>query len=147
MAVIAIHTEKTEMYLKTIWMISQEKRNAKTTEIAFVLGLSPSSVTEMLQKLQGEGLLSHTQYKGCQLTSKGTAAALKLVRKERLLKKFLHDILKVPKNKARLQACKLEHYIFKETEESLCRFLGCPETCPVDNKPIPRCSECLKKYA
>ena len=138
--------EIAEMYIKTIWTLSQIKGNAKTTEVSSMLKVVPSSASEMIQKLKKEGYLTRTDYKGCQLTKKGTQLALKLIRKERLLKTFLHEILNLPKDKSQEQACRLEHYIAKETEESLCKFLGCPNKCTVDNMPIPRCHECHGKH-
>ena len=96
---VSIASENVEMYIKTIWELNQKKGRAKTTEISSMLKVVPSSVTEMLQKLQEEEYIVHIDYKGCKLTEKGNTAALKLIRKERLLKRFLYNVLKIPKNK------------------------------------------------
>lgn len=138
-------TEPTEMYLKTIWNLTQQKQHAKTTEIASILKLVPSSVTEMLQRLQKEKYIILEDYKGGILTKKGKAIALRILNRERLLKKFLHDVLKIPEQVVREQACKLEHYISDETETALCKFLGYPKECPMDHEPILRCASCPHK--
>jgi DtxR family Mn-dependent transcriptional regulator len=144
---VAIISENVEMYIKTIWTLKQSKGHAKTIEISSMLKVVPSSVTEMLQRLQQDGFVVHTDYKGCQLTKKGNALASKLIHKENLLRRFLHEILKIPKNKVQDEACKLEHYISKETEKSLYKFLSRPDKHTVDKKPILKCAECMNKFS
>lgn len=131
------------MYLKSIWLLNQQKGIAKTTKISSLLKVAPSSVTEMLQKLQKGGYIVHLPYRGCTLTEKGTNLAVKVVRRERLLRKFLFTVLKLPKEVVREQACRLEHYLTDQAAESLCKFLDCPDQCPVDDLPIPQCLECM----
>ncbi len=136
--------EHAEMYLKTIRCLSGE-RPARTTEISSHLGLSPSSVTEMLQKLKKEGLVLYTSYKGSTLTTRGKKIASRLVRRERVLKRFLHDVLKIPSEHLEEQACRLEHYITDETEHSLRRFLGCYPNCPACRTSEPNCDLCREE--
>ena len=138
--------EQSEMYLKAIWTITHTNESAKTTRIAERVHVAPSSTTEMLQKLKKRGLINYEGYKGAQLTKKGREIVVRLTRKERLLKKFLHEVLHLPKKKAMEQACTLEHYLNEETERSLCKFMGCPRICRIGNDPIAQCAACMKKY-
>ncbi len=128
-------------YLKTIYALRKEGAPAETTEIASRLGVKPSSVTEMLKKLADEGYVKYESYKGAELTAKGNKAASKIVRKHRLLERFLTDILKLAKNSVHEQACEMEHSLSDEAEEALCRVLQHPDLCPDDEKAIPPCEK------
>lgn len=62
-----------------------------------------------------------------------------MMRKHRLLERFLYDVLGIDKGSVHDQACKLEHPLSDEAEEALCRFLDHPTQCPDDHRPIPPC--------
>ncbi len=134
-------TKSTEEYLKTIYALNEEGRKAETTTIASRLEVRPASVTEMLKKLAHQGYVKYESYKGATLTDKGGKIASKVVRKHRLLERFLTDILKIGKNQVHEQACEMEHTISDEVEEALCRVLQQPDLCPDDEKPIPPCTK------
>ena len=77
-----------------------------------------------------------------------------MARKHRLLERFLHDILKINKIKVHEQACEMEHSLSDDAEESLCRFLKHPDSCPDDGKIIPpcdlqigSCAECIQLHS
>ena len=128
-------------YLKAIYHFNEMGLPAKTSEIASLIGVSPPSVTEMMKKLEKRGYLQYTPYRGAYLTEEGWSAAEKVVRKHRLLERFLTDILGINKEKVHEQACELEHSLSDEVEEALCRVLKHPDTCPDDGKMIPPCSK------
>lgn len=130
-----------EEYLRTIYSLNEEGRQAGTTEIASSLGIKPSSVTEMLKKLSDEGYVKYEAYQGAELTNKGSKVASKLTRKHRLLERFLTDILKLGKNNIHEQACAMEHALSDEAEDALCRVLKQPEHCSDDKKTIPPCDK------
>lgn len=129
-----------EEYLKAIYSINEEGRPAKTTELARRLKVSPPSVTQMLKRLADEGLVEYSPYRGVILTGRGAALAQRIVRKHRLLERFLHDFLGLRKEKVHEEACRLEHGLSDEAAAALCRALKRPTTCPDDNKPIPPCT-------
>jgi DtxR family Mn-dependent transcriptional regulator len=130
-----------EEYLRTIYSLNEEGKQAETTEIATRLGIKPSSVTEMLKKLADEGYVIYEAYRGAELTTKGSKTASKIARKHRLLERFLTDILKLGKNNIHDQACAMEHTLSDEAEEALCRVLKQPDRCPDDEKTIPPCDK------
>lgn len=134
-------SEQAEEYLEAIYTLTEGEQAAKTTELAKHLHIAPPSVTEMLQKLASEGYVTYSAYKGVTLTLKGLKRARKMTRKHRLLEQFLHRILRLDKKKIHDEACKMEHSLSDEAEDSLCRFLGHPDKCPDDEKPIPPCEE------
>jgi DtxR family transcriptional regulator, Mn-dependent transcriptional regulator len=63
-----------------------------------------------------------------------------VVRKHRLLERFLHDTLGLKIEKVHNEACKLEHSISDEAAAAICDTLKNPQTCPDDGKPIPACT-------
>jgi DtxR family Mn-dependent transcriptional regulator len=133
-------SESVEEYLEAIYSFNEAGQLAKNQDLSEKLRVSPPSVTEMIKKLADEGLVTYEPYKGILLTGKGTARAQKVVRKHRLLERFLHDTLVIKMEKVHDEACKLEHSISDETAAALCDNLNSPKTCPDDGKPIPACT-------
>ncbi len=133
-------SESTEEYLEAIYSYNEKGELAKNSELAKRLRVSPPSVTQMMQKLSEDGLIEYQPYKGAALTGRGMAYARKVVRKHRLLERFLHDVLKLNGNKVHNEACRLEHSLSDETAAALCKSLENPDTCPDDEKPIPPCT-------
>src|SRR5918996_5617532 len=78
-------TRSVEDYLKAIYRLSPPGKTASTSEIAQRLELSPASVSGMVKRLSEQGLLEHVPYKGVQLTAEGRRAALRMVRRHRLI--------------------------------------------------------------
>ena len=140
-----------EDYLKTIYYLSENGKSASTTDISRTLKISPASVTEMLKKIDEKGYITHSPYHGTRLTSTGRGIAEKIVRKHRLLERFLHDVLKIDKVNVHDQACGMEHSFSDEAAEALCRFLKHPDRCPDNGKTIPPCdlkiSSCVECLA
>lgn len=128
-------------YLQAIYYFNEKGLPARNSEIASRINVSPPSVTEMLKKLEKEDYLTYTPYRGVFLTEKGWSAAERIVRKHRLLERFLTDILGLNREKVHEQACKLEHGLTNEAEEALCRVLDHPDTSPDDSRVIPPCSK------
>ena len=69
----------TEEYIETIYTLEKKDGKARTGMIATVLNVKPPSVTEMLQKLQEQGLVKYQIYIGVKLTPKGKEIAQKLI--------------------------------------------------------------------
>jgi DtxR family Mn-dependent transcriptional regulator len=147
-----VKDERVEEYLEALYKLTESGKPAKTNEIASTLGLSPSSVTEMLKKLKKKGFVKYKPYYGVTLTRKGRKHGRRMTRRHRILERFLSDVLKIEDSDVHDQACEMEHAISDEVEEALCRFLRHPEECSDDEKPIPPCDkevdscvECIEK--
>lgn len=138
---IPMRTEQAEEYLELLYKLTKNGEPAKTTEIARELGLAPASVTEMLQRLAKRGYVKYEPYKGAFLTKKGLREGRRMTRRHRLLERFLHDVLKIGKDKVHEEACRLEHAISSETEDAICRHLKHPSECPDDGSEIPPCDK------
>jgi DtxR family Mn-dependent transcriptional regulator len=134
--------EVTEQYLKIIFKLTEEGGTAKTTDIASALDVAPASVTEMLHKLSELGYVKHMPYKGVALKPKGRRIATKVLRKHRLLERFLADFVGISGRSTHEQACKMEHVLTDEAEHNLCMMMHHPAECP-DGKKIPKCEKAI----
>src|SRR4051812_6441690 len=78
-----------EDYLERILELINSKGYARVVDIATSLRISQASVTNMVQRLDGEGLLKYEKYRGLVLTTAGEALARNITRRHQLLTEFL----------------------------------------------------------
>jgi len=76
-------------YLEQIFHLIEEKGYARAVDISEKLGISQASVTNMLQKLDGEGLVKHEKYRGTVLTDEGLRIAGAIIERHETLTRFL----------------------------------------------------------
>ena len=134
-------SERTEDYLEALSFIIDEKGFAKVKDIAEYLSVSPSSVTEMFQKLKQQQYINYEKYRGVTLTKKGKNIAIKTKRKHETLREFL-CILGVPEQIANEDACRIEHVVNSETMKRLTCFVEFVE----DFEESPRWLKHFKHY-
>jgi len=126
-----------EEYLEAIYKLEEKKGLAKTGDLAKELNVTLGTITNTIESMEKQSLVSHKPYKGVKLTKKGRKIALDVVRRHRLSERLLTDILRLEWSKAHDAACKLEHAIAdKDIIKPLEKALGKPKTCPHGN-PIP----------
>ncbi len=111
-------TESTEEYLEAIYRLRERGEAATTTGVAKELKVAPASVTEMLKKLANQGYLKYAPYRGVTLTPKGEKIGEKILRKHRIMEKFL-STLGLPKSRVHKDACELEHHIPDDLERAI----------------------------
>ncbi|MDQ3426385.1 MAG: metal-dependent transcriptional regulator [Gemmatimonadota bacterium] len=129
-------TRSVEDYLKAIYRLSPEGRHASTSEIAHLLELSAPSVSGMVKRLSELGLLEHVPYKGVQLTAEGRRAALRMVRRHRLIEAYLVAFLGYSWDGVHEEAERLEHAVSDTLVERMAAVLGNPTVDP-HGDPIP----------
>lgn len=129
-------TEKAEMYLKAILLLGQESPPVTVTKVAEFMGVSPASASEMIKRMEQNGLVETGGQDGITLTDQGALEARRLVRRMRLAERLLSDVLRIPLPLIYDEACRLEHAMSDLVEERLAEALGDPETCP-HGFPIP----------
>ncbi|HUK51571.1 MAG TPA: metal-dependent transcriptional regulator [Terriglobales bacterium] len=129
-------SEPAEMYLETIYRLAENEGIARTTALAKSLGVSPGAVTNTLASLEAQGLVRRRAYKGVELTPKGRAVALRVLRRHRLAEQLLTKVLRMKWSDVHETACKLEHAMNGELTNAVERLLEHPKTCPHGN-PIP----------
>jgi DtxR family Mn-dependent transcriptional regulator len=129
-------SESREMYLKSIYELAEGDGPVAVSLLARRVGVSPVSATEMVKRLEAQGMIVHTPYKGVQLTESGRQRALIVVRRQRLWSRFLADHLKIPWSQVYDISCRLEHATDSTVTEALAEYLGHPKVCP-HGHPIP----------
>lgn len=131
-------TRVVEDYLKTIYELTCSDKRATTNQIAQKMGVTPASVTNMIQKLAEANppLLDYRKHHGVQLTPDGEKVALEIIRHHRLLEMFLHETLGYSWDEVHEEADRLEHVISEEMEERIAISLGNPQHDP-HGDPIP----------
>ncbi|MGH2604966.1 MAG: metal-dependent transcriptional regulator [Anaerolineales bacterium] len=123
-------------YLKTIYLLRQREGRATTSAIAQALSVTPASVTGMVKRLAGRGLVRHVPYQGVALTGSGERIALEVVRHHRILELFLMESLGYSWDEVHEEADRLEHVISEDFEDRMARRLGHPAVDP-HGDPIP----------
>ena len=129
-------TRSVEDYLKAIYRLSPQGRPAATSEIAHRLELSPASVSGMVKRLSEQGLLEHVPYRGVQLTPEGRRAALRMLRRHRLIEAYLVAFLGYTWDTVHDEAERLEHAVSDTLVDRMAAVLGHPTVDP-HGDPIP----------
>jgi len=124
-----------EEYCEAIWELAEDDIAVIQARIAERLEVSRPAVSEMIRKLDSEGLVESAGTK-IALTKDGKRLAEQVVRRHRLAERFLTDILHLSWAEAHQEAGKWEHVISDNVERAIDRLLGSPTTCPHGN-PIP----------
>ena len=125
-----------EEYLQVIYTLKDEGASVIGARIAEFLGVSAPAVSEMLHRLDRDGLITISDRHEVRLTPAGQTAANSVVRRHRLVERFLVDVLGYEWWKVHDEAERLEHVLSPEMEERMTRVLGDPLTCPHGN-PMP----------
>ncbi|MFZ5999885.1 MAG: metal-dependent transcriptional regulator [Bacteroidota bacterium] len=126
-----------ENYLKAIYHLSKDGANAVlTNEIAEVMSTKAASVTDMVKRLSGKGLISYEKYYGVEISKQGKSEALMVIRKHRLWETFLVEKLGFNWDEVHEVAEQLEHIQSTLLIEKLDAFLGNPSVDP-HGHPIP----------
>jgi len=112
-------TESLEMYLETIGLLRERDNVARVTDIARELGVSKPSVHAALHELERRGLIEHEFYGEVFLSESGKAAAAEIRRRHELLTAFLRNVVGVDSEIAERDACRIEHYLSKETMDKI----------------------------
>jgi DtxR family Mn-dependent transcriptional regulator len=128
------HHPAFEEYCECIYELAEDDLEVIQARIAERLQVSRPAVSEMMKRLEAEGLV--TSGSGIQLTPKGRRLAERVVRRHRLAERFLTDILQLSWAEAHHEAGKWEHVISESVEVAMSKVLGDPTTCPHGN-PIP----------
>ena len=123
-------TRSQQDYLKALYLLHGDQRPVPTRDLAQRLGISSPSVSEMVARLNAQGLVEHDKYRGQQLTREGRRVALELVRHHRLLEMFLVRVLGYSWDEVHEEAERLEHVISETMEARIFELLGRPELDP-----------------
>jgi len=130
-------SEATENYLTAILRLQEAGIEVTTGLLADRLEVARPSVTGMLKRLDRDGLVAHTRYRGVVLTAAGRDHAVAVLHRHRLIETFLVETLGFTPGEVHAEAHRLEHALSDEVVRRLDAWLGHPATDP-HGTPIPR---------
>lgn len=128
--------ESTEMYLLTVYRLTLKVSCTSVSDIAAMLDISLSSVSEKVKHLAEQGYLIHEWREGVLLTDMGHHIAIKMLRKRRLIETFLVEMADYHIDEVHEEACRLEHVISDRLADRIEEFLKYPRVDP-HGHPIP----------
>lgn len=115
--------ESGEMYLETIYLLSEKGRLAvKSVDVAKKLNISRPSVSRAVNVLKEDGYLLQQNYGDIMITDKGIAAAERVFFKHRLITEFLEKSLGLSPASAEENACRIEHVISDDAAEAMVAY-------------------------
>ena len=132
--------DTTEMYLRTIYDLEEEGVVPLRARIAERLEQSGPTVSQTVSRMERDGLLHVAGDRHLELTEKGRALAVSVMRKHRLAERLLVDVIGLPWEEVHAEACRWEHVMSEDVERRLVRVLDNPTTSPFGN-PIPGLSD------
>jgi DtxR family Mn-dependent transcriptional regulator len=123
-------------YLEAIYYMWSEGEPLRSARLADWLGVSRPTVTVAVRRMTGYGMVRMNRRKEIELTPVGRRAAEAIVRRHRIMERWLTDGLGLDWVTADTEAARLEHAVSEVVEKRLYEVLGRPATCPHGN-PIP----------
>lgn len=115
-----------EEYLEMLVRYQERGQKAKVKDLAKDLGISSASVSGMLRKLSAKGLVRYARYGEISLTSEGGKLGRSVLRKHRLIERFL-AFIGVDRRKLHKEACVLEHALSDDVEKALRQVIKEPD--------------------
>ncbi|HEX6460050.1 MAG TPA: metal-dependent transcriptional regulator [Thermoleophilaceae bacterium] len=119
-----------EEYLQTIYWLQEAKLPITGANIARAMQLSAPTVHEMVGRLEADGYVHRKEDKSLEFTESGHEHASAIVRRHRLIERFLTDVLGIPWHEVHEEAERLEHAMSPVLEERMLAAIGDATTCP-----------------
>jgi len=119
-----------EEYLQTIYWLEEARLPITGANIARAMQLSAPTVHEMVGRLEADGYVNRREDKSLEFTSSGREHASAVVRRHRLIERFLTDVLGIPWHEVHEEAERLEHAMSPVLEERMLAAIGDAKTCP-----------------
>ncbi|NKX50405.1 metal-dependent transcriptional regulator [Arthrobacter deserti] len=136
-SVLSSDSSSVQDYVKVLYSFTEwQDRPVSSSLLAARLGVANSSVSEMVRKLVGLGLVAHEPYGSGELTGRGRRLALAMVRRHRLLETYLVKELGYAWDEVHDEAELLEHTVSDKMIERIAAKLGNPDRDP-HGDPIP----------
>ncbi|MGA7172684.1 MAG: metal-dependent transcriptional regulator [Candidatus Dormiibacterota bacterium] len=121
-------------YLEATYYISHEGETVRPSRIAEWLGVSAPTVTGVMQRLHEQGLVEFNADRSLRLTPVGEEQASEVVRRHRVVERWLTDALGLDWATADLEAGRMSHFFSDVVLERIFEGLGRPTTCPHGNE-------------
>jgi DtxR family transcriptional regulator, Mn-dependent transcriptional regulator len=119
-----------EEYLQIIYWLQEAGLPMTGANIARAMQVSAPTVHEMIGRLEEDGYVTRAADKSLSFTESGRDHASQIVRRHRLIERFLTDVFDIPWDQVHEEAEKLEHWMSPVVEERMLRAIGDAKTCP-----------------
>src|SRR5256885_12340288 len=119
-----------EEYLQTLFWLDEAGLAMTGANVARAMQLSPPTVHEMIGRLERDGYITRASNKAISFTPEGREHAEGIVRRHRLIERFLTDVLGIPWHEVHEEAERLEHAMSPVLEERMLAAIGDAKTCP-----------------
>ena len=123
-------TEAEEEYLQIIFWLDEAGLPMTAANVARAMQLSPPTVHEMVRRLERDGYIARGEDKTISFTATGREHAEGIVRRHRLIERFLTDVLGIPWDEVHEEAERLEHAMSPVLEARMLAAIGDAKTCP-----------------
>jgi len=130
MAPMADVTVAEEEYLQSLFWLQEAGLPMTGANVARAMQLSPPTVHEMIGRLERDGYITRASDKTISFTESGEGHAEGIVRRHRLIERFLTDVLGIPWDEVHEEAERLEHAMSPVLEERMLAAIGDAKTCP-----------------
>ena len=129
-------TEKMREYLEVIYYLSARREPVIGARLAEWMRVTPPTVTNIVQRMEKQGYIARDGRGEIRLTEEGFTLAEAMVKRHRVLERFLVDVMGVPWHLIHEEAVRLEHALSPTMEARIEALVGNSTTCPHGN-PIP----------
>ena len=119
-----------EEYLQIIYWLQEAGLPITGANIARAMQVSAPTVHEMIGRLEADGYVTRGADKALAFTDSGQEHAAGIVRRHRLIERFLTDVFDIPWDQVHEEAERLEHWMSPMVEERMLRAIGDSKTCP-----------------
>jgi DtxR family Mn-dependent transcriptional regulator len=127
---MASATVAEEEYLQILFWLQEAKLPMTGANVARAMQLSAPTVHEMVGRLERDGYITRGPDKAISFTASGLSHAEEIVRRHRLIERFLTDVLGIPWDEVHEEAERLEHAMSPVLEERMLAAIGDASTCP-----------------
>jgi DtxR family transcriptional regulator, Mn-dependent transcriptional regulator len=119
-----------EEYLQSMYWLMEAGLPMTGANVARAMQLSPPTVHEMIGRLERDGYVNRADDKSLAFTEEGREHAETIVRRHRMIERFLTDVLGIPWDEVHEEAERLEHALSPVLEERMRAAIGDATTCP-----------------
>jgi DtxR family transcriptional regulator, Mn-dependent transcriptional regulator len=119
-----------EEYLQIMYWLSEAGLPITAANIARAMQVSAPTVHEMIGRLEADGYVTRDEDKSLAFTDSGREHAAGIVRRHRLIERFLTDVFDIPWDQVHEEAERLEHWMSPMVEERMIKAIGDATTCP-----------------
>src|SRR5919202_6852259 len=123
-------TPAEDEYLQTIFWLEEAGLPITGANVARALQVAPPTVHEMVGRLEADGYITRDADRSLLFTANGREHAAGVVRRHRLIERFLTDVLSIPWDEVHEEAERLEHAMSPVLEERMKAAIGDAKTCP-----------------